>query len=84
MGTWLVSVAGMGAGQRQDICDDLLYGVIQIAATQAGARAIFDVLGSGGGVLPTEYHDSVLGGEAGVEVPAQYRYHQMEIVGGDI
>ena len=69
MGTWLVSVAGMGAGQRQDICDDLLYGVIQIAATQAGARAIFDVLGSGGGVYTTQDHYSVLGGEAGVVRP---------------
>ena len=84
MGTWLVSVAGMGAGQRQDICDDLLYGVIQIAAIQASACVICDELGCGGGVPPTQYHNSVLSGEAGVMLPAQYWYHQMEIVGGEV
>ena len=89
MGTWLlwlVLIAGMGARQRQDIYTDLRYWVIQIAATKAGARACCDIdnLSSGGGEVTTQYHNSVLGGEAGVVSPAQYRYDQMEIVGGDI
>ena len=74
----------MGAGQRQDICDDLRYWVIQIAATQAGALVITYNLSSGGGVCTTQDHNSVLCGEAGVIRPAKYRYQQMEIVGGDI
>ena len=79
----------MGAGQRQDICDDLLYGVFQIVVIQAGARVCCDKLSSGGGssggvVYTTQYHYSVLSGEAGVVSPAQYWYNQMEIMGGDI
>ena len=66
MGIWSVSLAGMGDEQRQDICDDLLYGVIQIAA-QASAQVVScDELGCGGGVDTTQYHYSILGGEAGV------------------
>ena len=84
MGIWSVSLAGMGDEQRQDICNDLLYGVIQITAIQAGALVITYELGCGGGVVTPQYHYSILCGEAGVSVPAQYRYHQMEIVGGDI
>ena len=53
--------------QRQDICDDLLYGVIQITAIQARAQVVScDELGCGGGVATTQYHYSILGGEAGV------------------
>ena len=82
MGTWSVSLASMGDEQRQDICEDLRYGVIQITAIQAGALVITYELGCGGGVVTPQYHYSILCGEAGVSVPAQY--HQMEIVGGDI
>ena len=53
--------------QRQDICDDLLYGVIQIAAIQDSAQVVScDELGCGGGGATPQYHYSILGGEAGV------------------